>query len=626
MEVIKKSEYEILTENGCIAYDAGIEPVIKQLWIMVDEHITEHINIYERYKKTINEHRLFFEQLHKEVESYVEKKNIKWLNSIFILIIRKRDYRNGGEGHKMLYFTLLFNFLDALYKADCKEGGDFYKYVASKLCNYYGCWKDLRTMCDLLDNVDEIKDIDEEFNEYSIDYSNITNFKGYCLNAFEEQLKTDIENYKQKKTISLCSKFAPTQNNYPFFSKLLARKLFYNSKTPDKDYRKIITELHKYGNIIEQFICCQKLDKFNPMYITGCAKQYYKNQFINPNEKWEKLINEYNKITLEKLKEIKTINLRLDEIIKNIFILQSKEILSDDEKKTLELLLTEQEELKTKLKTMKITNGTESCDIIKLINSIFSYDKLIKNNTTELIIEGIKSKLDAITKLNALCVCDTSESMYGDAMNAALMLTYLISSSTLNLKFRNKFITFSKNPKWLSSESDSIYDFYKVIRENTICENTNIQKTINLITSSLKNAPGFNPKVIFFFTDGQFDEMTDEIPLSCKDYIKIKFEEINREPPLCIFWNLRNCAAIEAKSNDNGFILYSGFSQKQLDCISEGIFTLESEGKTIQNISTEDMIIQFLNSSFKDNLIQIFKSYKDIDIFTIKEIPFLSHI
>lgn len=626
MEVIEKSEYEILTENGCIAYDAGIEPVIKQLWFMVDEHITEHINIYERYKITINEHRLFFEQLHKEIKSYVEKKNIKWLNSIFILIIRKRDYRNGGEGHKMLYFTLLFNFLDALYKADCKEGGEFYKYVASKLCNYYGCWKDLRTMCDLLDNIDEIKDIDEEFNEYSIDYSNITNFKGYCLNAFEEQLKIDIENYKQKKPISLCSKFAPTQNNYPIFSKLLARKLFYDSKTPDKDYRKIITELHKYGNVIEQFICCQKLDEFNPMYITGCAKQYYKKQFINPNEKWEKLINEYNKITLEKLEEIKTINLKLNEILKNIFILQSKEILSDDEKKTLELLLTEQEELKTKLKTMKITNGTESCDIIKLINSIFSYDELIKDNTTELIIEGIKSKLDAITKLNALCVCDTSISMLGDAMNAALMLTYLISSSTTNIKFRNKFITFSKDPKWLSSESDSIYDFYKVIRENTICENTNIQKTIDLITSSLKNAPGFNPKVIFFFTDGQFDEMTDEVPFSCKDYIKIKFEEINREPPICIFWNLRNCDAIEAKSNDDGFILYSGFSQKQLDCISEGIFTLESEGKTTQNISTEDMIIQFLNSSFKDNLIQIFKSYKNIDTFTIKDIPFLSHI
>ena len=260
---------------------------------------------------------------------------------------------------------------------------------------------------------------------------------------------------------------------------------------------------------------------------------------------------------------------------------------------------------------MKITNGADSADIVKLINSIFSQCYIIKKDAlTELTIEAIKAKLDDITKLDALCVCDTSGSMFGDAMNAALMLTYLISSTSSNIKFRNKFITFSSNPKWLDAGNGSIYDFFETIKQNNICENTDIQKTIDLITSSLKDAPSFNPKVIFFFTDGQFDLMTSyNNSVSCKDYIRMKFEEIGREPPLCIFWNLRNCCAVEAKSNDNGFILYSGFSQKQLDCISNSIFTLESEGKTIQNLTTEDLIIQFLNSSFKDNIINIIKSF-----------------
>lgn len=614
---MSKTDYEILTENGAVAYDISKEQVLKQLWLIVDVHNTKYTDIYERYKKTIQNHKKLFEQFHQEVLSYVKHNNIRWLNAAFILIVRKRDYRNGGEGHKMFYYSLLFNFLDALYKADCKEGIEFYKYVASKLSNDYGCWKDLRIMYSLLENVDKIKENEEDINEYSINYENLIDFKEYCVNAFVEQLKEDIENYKQKKSITLCSKFAPTQNTDKKFARLIAKKIFKDSKTPDKDFRKILTELHTYGNVIEQFICCQKLNEFNPKYLTGCSKQFYKKQFFNPkSDDWVCLIDKLNKITEEKLIEINKINERLEVLLKEIFILQSKEILSDDEKKKLEELINEQDNLKKKLKEMKITNGAESANIIKLLKSIinYTYEGIIinKNPMNELMIEAIKAKLYDITKLDALCVCDTSGSMYGDPMSAALMLTYLISSTSSNLKFRNKFITFSREPKWLNTDG-TIYNFAKVISENCICENTNIEKTIDLITSSIKDTT-FNPKVIFFFTDGQFDNMTSHTT-SCKDYIKMKFEEIGKETPLCIFWNLRNCGAIEAKSSDNGFILYSGFSQKQIDSLANGIFTFETEGKSLQNISTEDMIIQFIHSSFKDNLIKIMKTYnKDLSI------------
>ena len=74
-----------------------------------------------------------------------------------------------------------------------------------------------------------IKDNEYECNEFSIDYSNIIDFKNYCLNAFEEQLKIDIENFNQNKSITLCSKFAPTQNTDKIFSKYLARKIYPDS-------------------------------------------------------------------------------------------------------------------------------------------------------------------------------------------------------------------------------------------------------------------------------------------------------------------------------------------------------------------------------------------------------------
>lgn len=602
-------DFSALTENGALAYSLDEEPVLKQLWIMVDEHISEHISVYERYKRTVNAHREFLNKLHDEVLSYIKAKNIHWLNSIFTLIVRKRDYRNGGEGHKMLYPVLLFNFFDALCKSEDPKAADIYMYTASKLSNQYGCWKDLRTMYILLSNPDKIQDA--LLTDKSVDFSKIQFFKTYLVDAFVEQLKVDIDNFNNGRPITLCSKFAPTQNNDKAFARRIARKLF-KTPTSDKDYRQILTKMHAYSHVIEQYVCGKKLDEFNPEHITGCNKQFYKKQFNHPTGNWKKLIGKFNKMTKDKLEEVKRINDRLEEIIQKIFILQAREILSEDEKAELEKLKKEEETLKQTLKKMKIATGADSADIIKLMNSI---SVSVQNGTTDatsaLMIEAIRAKLDAITKLDVLCVCDTSGSMtwYDQAINAALMLTYLTSSTLSNPKFRNKFITFSRDPKWLSVPGGKIEDFWNTIASNSCCQNTDIQKTIDLITSSIKGTT-FNPKAILFLTDGQFDEMANyRGPISCKDYIKQKFAEIGREPPLCIFWNLRNCNAVEARAGDNGFVMYSGFSQKQLDSLATGIFELEAEGKEVAKLSTEDLIIQFLHSSFKNKIFEIMHTY-----------------
>ena len=602
------SDFSALTENGALAYSLDEEPVLKQLWIMVDEHITEHVSVYDRYKRTVDAHREFFNKLHDEVISYVKAKNVHWLNSLFTLIVRKRDYRNGGEGHKMLYAALLFNFFDALRKSEDPKAADIYMFTAARLSNQYGCWKDLRTMFALLSNSDKVQD--SPLTDKSVDFSKIQDFKTYLVDAFVEQLTVDIDNFNHERPITLCSKFAPTQNNDKVFAKLIARKLF---KTPTsmKDYRQTLTKMHTYAHVIEQYVCGKKLDEFNPEHITGCNKQFYKKQFKKPTDDWEELIGKFNKMTEEKLAEVKRINDRLEEIINKIFILQSREILTDAEKAELDSLKKEEETLKQTLKKMKIATGAESASITKLMETIGQSVQNGKVDVTNvLMLEAIRAKLDAITKLDALCVCDTSGSMWGDAMNAALMLTYLTSSTASNPKFRNRFITFSHNPTWLSVPSGKIEDFWNTIHRSNICENTDIQKTIDLITSSIKGTT-FNPKAILFLTDGQFDEMTTSSSrrINCKDYIKKKFNEIGREPPLCIFWNLRNCGAVEARAGDNGFVMYSGFSQKQLDALATGIFELEAEGKEVAKLTTEDLIIQFLHSPFKNKIFEIMHTY-----------------
>lgn len=607
----------ILTENNGKAFNINNESILKQLWILSDEHITVKMSIFDKFNNTLLNNLKLLRTLENEVIKCIKNKNIRYLNYIFLLIIRKRDYRHGGEGRKTLYYTLLFKFFDSLFKTEQLELVKFYMYVSSRLSNYYGCWKDLRKMIKLLKNSNKL-------NSYIIDYNNLQIYINYCIEAFSEQLKKDIENYNNKKQISLCCKFAPSENTDKETSRKISRLLF-NTNTPDKDYRKMLTELHKYINVIEQYICNKKLNEFTPQYITLGNKRFYKHQFDNPDENWEELINKFNEMSKKKYEEVKNINEELNEIQLKIAILKYKVILSDDEQNELNELLNREKQLKDKLNNMKISTGTESCDIIKLFYTILDnikHNKSIENY--ELIIETIKAKLNEITKLDALCVCDTSGSMHGQPLYAALMLTYLISSTSSELKFRNKFITFSNYPKWISvkrndNKPPSIKDFYTTIMKNMIIENTDIQKTIDLIINSIKDYPTFNPKVIFFLTDGQFDEMTTNNNIMCKDYIKQQFEKINKHPPLCIFWNLKNCDSIESKVLDNGFIMYSGFSQKQLDNLSQGIFTLESEGKELNNLSTEDLIINFINSAFKNEIINIMKTYKN-KIFFEKDI------
>ena len=119
---------------------------------------------------------------------------------------------------------------------------------------------------------------------------------------------------------------------------MISKKLFSGSRTSEKDYRQILTKMHSYAHIIEQSICSKKLDEFNPEHITGCNKQFYKKQFDHPTDNWKILIEKFNKMTANKLEEVKKINERLKEIILKIFILQSREILSDTEKEELENL------------------------------------------------------------------------------------------------------------------------------------------------------------------------------------------------------------------------------------------------------------------------------------------------
>ena len=83
---------ETLTENGAIANSLATEDIIQQLWLIVDEHdLLSKLSIFDRFINNYKNHIDFYTLLETRIKEQIKNKNIRWLNNVFILIIRKRD-------------------------------------------------------------------------------------------------------------------------------------------------------------------------------------------------------------------------------------------------------------------------------------------------------------------------------------------------------------------------------------------------------------------------------------------------------------------------------------------------------------------------------------------------------
>lgn len=184
--------------------------------------------------------------------------------------------------------------------------------------------------------------------------------------------------------------------------------------------------------------------------------------------------------------------------------------------------------------------------------------------------EDIKQKGGGLLD-SALSICDVSGSMNGTPMNAALGLT-LLTTQLSRPPWSSVCVTFSCNPQFHKIDPD--HGLFEKVENMTRMDwggNTDIDAVFQLIlTTAEKHGVESDelPKVLFVFTDMEFDEAVVRGKTNF-EVAKQRFAEKGFSLPTVVFWNLRSSGrnSTPIRSHQSGSVLISGYSAQLLSYI-----------------------------------------------------------
>ena len=351
--------------------------------------------------------------------------------------------------------------------------------------------------------------------------------KDAALSLIGRQLARDLEDARNGKPISLCAKWMPSPNTSSKETRRLAKVIYTGLGLSEKYYRKTLSYLRAYLDVVEVKMSAKKWGSINYEAVPSKANLNYKEAFMR-NDRERRL--EYLASLIKGETKI------------NAGVLQPHEICSR-----------------------------------YMIDGAY-----MKDVDEDVVLEELWKALPDLLVENVLVVRDGSGSMtwptFGgnttalDVSNA--LAIYMAEHNTG--EWKDKYITFSARPEIVDlSNCDSLYEKLDVSRRYCDCSNTNIYKTMDLIltTAVRNNIPEKDmPKMIVIISDMQFDGRAHSLNRSLFDDIAEEFEEAGYKLPRICFWNLSGDVdnTVPMQENDLGLILCSGFSVQLLKMFMSG--------------------------------------------------------
>lgn len=463
-----------LTENGAVGYRTTGKELLDLNFMTSSLRNKSEAEILRIFLKAFYEDKLLA---------------IKWL---FFL----RDRAGMGERRS---FRVILNSL-----------GHQYPIIANELISLvpeYGRWDDLYSL------------MDGDLTEHVVDF-------------IYQQLDEDCGNYLNKKPISLLAKWLPKESTkkYKKVYKILVKKL---GMTP-KEYRRIVSDLRKYLDVIEVKMSANEWNKVNYNSVPSKANLLYKDAFLKHDEERR---NEY----LENLKNGNE-NTKI-----NAKVLMPHEIVHNY--------------------TSPLYDGWHL--------RIKSYDETLEQLWKSLpdyvdgegfsmfVRDGSGSMTDRIGNTNTTCL----------DVSTALAIYF---SEHCKGEYKDNFITFSNRPKVIDlSNCSSLREKIEKCYTEDDWTNTDIYKVFKLVLDvAVKNqyVQEELPKNIVILSDMEFDDAT-----TTRDH-KTLFETIQAEYllhgydlPRLVFWNVcSRTETIPLKTNKNGVCLVSGFNPTIMDIVLNG--------------------------------------------------------
>lgn len=316
-----------------------------------------------------------------------------------------------------------------------------------------------------------------------------------AVQVIRSQLDMDLEAVKRRENgefnthISLLAKWLPSCNTSSKRTRGQAKVLIKALQIDERSYRKMLAKLRANSYITECRLTHKCIDKINYEAVPAGAMLKYHNSFQrNDKERFSQYIAKAS----QGKKKIHCDTLYPYEILKPFF-------------------------------KYFCANYVKGANVL---------EALWKNQTTEIAVQ------------NAICVIDTSASMYWDVKPAlisqALGLYYAERCQGI---FHNYLITFESNPHLIKIRGNTLQDKIRYLKSIPWGHNTNLEAVFELILQRAMRS-GANqeemPSVLYIISDMEFDCAIQNPDKTIYDNAKKRFESCGYQLPAVVFHNVNS--------------------------------------------------------------------------------------
>lgn len=346
------------------------------------------------------------------------------------------------------------------------------------------------------------------------------------IKLIKEQLYNDRNNALIGKSISLLAKWLPSANTSSKITRKKARMLINAMGLTARTYRKMLSELRAYLNIVEVKMTNKTFDAINYEQVPSKAMNIYREVFYR-NDK--KRFEEYICDIKTGKKEIKAKTLYPYDIVEKI-----------------------------------LNDYSSSSDSLAVLEEEW---KALPNYVDE--------------GSNFLIMADVSGSMIGRPMATAIGLALYFSERNKGA-FANHFMTFSKRPMLLEVKGNSLVEKIRYIQDADWEMNTNLEAAFNLVlnTAIINHTTSEDfPTSIVVISDMEIDRACESDPYKIfSDAMKEKFNMAGYNIPNLVFWNVdaRN-NTFHANATSKNIQLVSGSSPSVFKNLCSNTFVTPHE-------------------------------------------------
>lgn len=357
--------------------------------------------------------------------------------------------------------------------------------------------------------------------------------------VIKERLDADIAAMSEGKPVSLLAKWLPSVNASSAETVRMGRFLCRKLKMSERNYRRTLSALRKYTDIIENRLRVSDYSFDYSKQPSGAMFKYRLAFLRNDKERYTDFIGAVSR----------------GEAKLNASTLYPYEVI----RKTLGVMPT----------------PDERASLDATWNSLTSHGNGEEN-------------------ANAIAVVDGSGSMtWGHSsirpIDAAISLGIYFAEHNKGA-FGGHFITFSRHPRLVEVKGKDITEKARYCASFDECANTDIEATFDLILkTAVQNelAPADIPSRMYIISDMEFDvcaEGGNSLPMFAA--MKQKFARYGYKLPDVIFWNVNSRSQnVPVKLSDTGAALVSGASPAIFDMVRSGEMSPE---KIMNDILSSD--------------------------------------